>query len=274
MRKKILILVLTIVSIFTYSQTAREWLNKANVHISKNENKKAEQCLLKAISLTDPAEIDLYKTYANLGTVQRRIDKKKEALDSYNKALRIMPTSVFVLNNRASLKLDLKDFKGALEDYNIALHLDSLNEEIYINRAYLYKKMRDTSACVLDLKKALKIKPYSLPARNNYADVLMNQGKLTEALKIFTDLSNEYPNEPILLNNLAEVNLKMKNLDVALKYVNKAIAIKPAYDVAYVTRAEVAIANGDLKSAKKDLQKAVKLGNDDSKTLSLLSKCN
>jgi len=68
--------------------------------------------------------------------------------------------------------------------------------------------------------------------------------------------------------------MRLKDYSKAMEYVNRAIRIKATYDGAYVTRGEIYIRLGELAKAKKDFQKAIKLGCDESKVFDLLDKCN
>ena len=274
MRLKIIVIVVCMVSVSVYGQTRSEWIKKADICFSQSDYNGAETFYKKAIQLSESNQDDVYIHYSNLGTAQWRNEKKKDALESFNMADKLSPNNVFILNSRASLKGQLKDYKGSLEDYAQSVGIDSLNEETLINRSHLFKVMGDTVAALNDLERILKFNPKSLPARNNYADVMMNRGKYAESMKVFDELLSDHPNEPILLNNKADVYLKLKEYDKAMEYVNKAIRIKDTYYTAYVTRGEIYMKLGELGKAKKDFQKAIKLGCDETKVFELLDKCN
>lgn len=274
MRLKMTLLFVFVIVISVNSQSKKQLLDKAMVCWSKDDYESAEQLIKKAIEISPNDSEDLYLLYTNLGTAQRRNDKKKAALESYDIAHKLKPNSVYILNNRASLRYQLTDYQGGLDDYAHSLAIDSLNEDTYLNRSHLYKVMCDTISAIRDLQSVLRINPKSLPARNNMADVQMARGQLTEAMATFTTLLEEYPNEPILINNIAEIFLKMKDFDSSMKTINKAIKIKGSYAGAYLTRGEIFMKLGDLKSAKKDFQMAIKLKCDDDRVFGLLDQCN
>lgn len=273
MRKIISFIAIQLVVNGLFAQEFRQLIAEANARASKHQDAKAAQLLKKAIRITNPNEIDLYLVFTNLGAVQQRMHKNKDALASYNSALKLKPTSLFALNNRGVLKMGLNDYQGALADFGAAIQFDSLKEDAYINRSYLYKHQKDTAAAIKDLKRALRLKPYNAAARNSYADVLMCQGKLDEALKICAGLLDEFPHQPQMLNNMAEVYIRMKKYDQAMTYVNQAINVNAAFDAAYIVRAEIYLAAGDQKAAKKDLKKASSIGNKNPKIEKMLSSC-
>jgi tetratricopeptide (TPR) repeat protein len=56
--------------------------------------------------------------------------------------------------------------------------------------------------------------------------------------------------------------------------LKKAIELGKSYGNAYVTKAEILIAKGDRKKALKNLQKAVKLGENSNYVFDLIDECN
>lgn len=272
MKLNVLFLCFLMLSSTTYAQSLNELFRKAELSISKADYKTAEQVYKKIINQYGDYK-DLYVVYTNLGTVQRRNDKKAEALESYDIANKLHPNSVYVLGNRATLRQQLSDFKGALDDYTKLLEIDSLNEATLINRSHLYKLMKDTTSSLKDLYAVLKFKKNSLPARNNIADIQMARGQLKDAMKTFTDLLAENPGEWILVGNVGEVYFKMKEYEKAFEWANKAIKIKSNYDAPYITRGQVYMTRGDLKRARKDFQKAIELDTDDERAFDLLERC-
>lgn len=274
MRLKMTLLFVFAIVLSVNSQSKKQLLDKALVCWSKDDYESAEQLIKKAIEISANDSEDLYLLYSNLGSVQRKNNKKKAALESYDIAHKLKPNSVLVLNNRASLRTLLTDYQGALDDYAHSLAIDSLYEDTYVNRSHLYKVMCDTISAIRDLQSLLRINPKSLPARNNMADVQMARGQLTEAMATFTTLLEENPNEPILIINIAEIYLKMKDFDKSMQTINKAIKIKGSYAGAYLTRGEIFMKLGDQKRAKKDFQMAIKLKCDDNRVYELLDRCN
>lgn len=273
MKLKVLFICFIMLSSICLAQTRDELLRKAELSLSKEDYKTAEQMYQKIIDLYSNNYDELYIVYANLGTVQRRFDKKDKALESYDMANKLYPNSVFILNNRASLRIQLKDYNGAMDDLTKSLQIDSLNDVTLIGRSHLYKLMKDTTSALKDLYAILRFKKNSLPANNNIADVQMARGQLNEAMKTFTDLLAENPGEWILINNVGEVYFKMKDYDKAFEWANKAIKIKSNYDAPYITRGQVYMKRGDLKKAKKDFQKAIELDTDDERVFEFLERC-
>ena len=90
----------------------------------------------------DPANMRNALLFTNLGTVQRRLGKIDDAIDSYTLSLNITPYSVVTLLNRASLYLEKNLFDRAYVDYCNVIDIDKTNKEALLFRAYIYMQRR------------------------------------------------------------------------------------------------------------------------------------
>ena len=84
------------------AQTYDELVEKSFDFLEKDDLVSAEQYLKSALKL-EPANSRNFLLLTNLGTIQRRLGKKEEALVSYSAGLGIHPRSITLLENRASL---------------------------------------------------------------------------------------------------------------------------------------------------------------------------
>ena len=88
------------------SQTYDELIDKAMDAVEQDSLLLAENYFKEALRL-EPANMRNSLLFSNLGTIQRRMGKRKEALESYSLALNKTPFSVTMLLNRASLLLEM-----------------------------------------------------------------------------------------------------------------------------------------------------------------------
>ena len=84
---------------------------------AKNDSLTKSEILFKQALKMDPANMRNALLFTNLGTVQRRLGKIDDAIDSYTLSLNITPYSVVTLLNRASLYLEKNLFDRAYVDY-------------------------------------------------------------------------------------------------------------------------------------------------------------
>ena len=88
------------------AQTYDERITRAMDAVEKDSLYLAEQLLKDALN-SDPANMKNALLLSNLGTIQRRMGKNKEAIESYTLAINKTPFSVTMLLNRASLYLEM-----------------------------------------------------------------------------------------------------------------------------------------------------------------------
>ena len=82
------------------SQTYDELIDKAMDAVEQDSLLQAENYFKEALRL-EPANMRNSLLFSNLGTIQRRMGKRKEALESYSLALNKTPFSVTMLLNRS-----------------------------------------------------------------------------------------------------------------------------------------------------------------------------
>ena len=80
---------------------------------------------------------DNYLAHSNLAIALFKEGKIEEAIDHYNKAIRIKPSSQFY-GNRGIAYNKLGQYQLAIEDYNTAIRLKPDYAEAYNNRGLLY----------------------------------------------------------------------------------------------------------------------------------------
>jgi len=102
------------------------WIEKAMNAVEKDSLYEAEKYFKNALN-TDPANMRNAMLLSNLGTIQRRMGKNKEAIESYTLAINKSPHSVTMLLNRASLYLEMDHLDKAYSDYCNVIDLDRRN---------------------------------------------------------------------------------------------------------------------------------------------------
>lgn len=222
----------------------------------------------------DPTHAKAAVAWADIGTSLRRTGKREEAMEAYNEALRISPEHVKILMNRASLKRQQGDLQGSLTDYGRVIGLAPENSEAYMERANTKERLGDTLGEEADLVQAVKVAPKDHKVAVNLARLKKRTGRFDEARADLDRIIAEHPEEPIPYNNRADLLVVTNgDLEQALRDVQKAIELKPDYGNAYVTRAEIALAQGRKADAKADLDKAVDVGEKKEGLAELYEKC-
>ena len=152
------------------AQTYDELIDLSFKYIDGNDLPAAETSLVKAMEL-EPANPRNVLLLSNLGTIQRRLGKKDEAIISYTAALSRAPRNVTCLANRASLYAEMGQPENAITDYTSLLWIDGNNEDALYERGLLYLQIKNFSAAQTDFEKIVEINPNTLSGRMGIASL-------------------------------------------------------------------------------------------------------
>lgn len=241
------------------AQTYDELITRAMDAVEKDSLYQAEVFFKKALKL-EPANMRNALLFSNLGTIQRRMGKNKEALESYSLALNLTPYSVTMLLNRASLYLDMDYLDKAYLDYCTVIDLDAKNQEALQFRAYIYMRRRQYQEAKNDYQSLLEVIPDDKTARIGIAMVNQKMLRYRDSLEEFNRLIVDYPKDASLLKARAELEVDMSSLEMALLDLESAAKLTPDDADIYVMCGEIYLAQGRKREAYRAFEKAIELG--------------
>lgn len=259
MKKFIYIVVLMCFSMQTYAQTYEEWVGKAMNAIEVDSLYDAEKYFKEALN-KEPANMGNSLLLSNLGTIQRRMGKNKEALESYTLALNKIPHSVKILLNRASLYLELDYLEKAYSDYCNVIDLSPKNKEALQFRAYIYMRQRQYNEARNDYRMLLEEEPANKTARIGMVMANQKDGRYKEAFDELNRLVTDFPNDVSLLKARAELEVEMNSLDLALLDLEEAVKKTPNDADIYVMCGDIYLMQGRKREAYVAFEKAIELG--------------
>ncbi|MFV0397092.1 MAG: tetratricopeptide repeat protein [Bacteroidales bacterium] len=243
------------------AQTYNDYLDRSFSCLEMDDLICAEEALIKALRM-EPANINNGILLSNLGTIQRRLKRFPEAIISYSSGLMLMPKSVTLLMNRASLYCEIDSLQDALADYTTAILVDDKNEEAFYLRGLLKLQLADTTGARIDFDHILEFKPSSSRARLGLAALGKYMGRYTDSERLYSMVLSANPNDAEILLNRSEVYLLLNRLSKALEDVNKSIEIEKDNPLAYIMRAKIRLRQYDRRLAMQDLDRARQLGGD------------
>ncbi len=257
--KHLLACLFAVCSLPFYAQSYQELTEKAIDLILEERLQEAEATIRQALSL-EPDNIRNALLFANLGTLQRRQHRYGEAIDSYTYSLNLMPYSVQVLLDRASLYLHTGNPDKAFIDYCQVLDVSRENKEAYHMRAYIYLLRGDYKSSRIDFNKLLEIDPLNYNARFGLATLLQEEKKYNEAIDLLNQLVLEFPQDGMLLIARGGVEREMGQYELAITDFNAALEIDPEAVDAYLLRGDVYLSQNRKQAAREDFEKAIELG--------------
>ena len=260
MMKRIKLILIAVFACFQLSaQTYDELITRAMNAVESDSLYQAETWFKKALQL-EPANMRNALLFSNLGTVQRRMGKNQEALESYSLALNLTPYSITMLLNRASLYLDMDYLDKAYVDYCNVIDLDDKNQEALGFRAYIYMRRRQYQDARNDYQKLLEVVPGDKTARIGMAMVNQKLQRYRESLEEFNRLIVDYPKDVSLLKARAELEVEMNTLELALLDLENAVKMAPNDAEIYVMCGDIYLAQGRNREAYVAYEKAMELG--------------
>ena len=259
MKKVVYIILLCCSCLQLSAQTYDELITRAMDAVEKDSLYQAEGLFKQALQL-EPANIRNALLLSNLGTVQRRMGKNKDALESYSLALNLTPYSITMLLNRASLYLEMDYLDKAYVDYCDVIDLDADNAEAFGFRAYIYMRRRQYSDAKIDYQKLLEVTPGDKTARIGIAMANQKLQRYKESLEELNRLIVDYPRDASLLMARAELEVDMGTLDLALLDLESAVKLSPNDTDIYVMCGEIYLAQGRRREAYMAFEKAIELG--------------
>ena len=263
MKKSIFFLVIVAICALDCSissaQNYDELITRSFDYLDADSLPEAEEALREALRI-EPGNPGNGMLLLNLGTIQRRQGKLKEAEESYTIGLAFLPNNLTLLNSRAQLFAEMEKYPEAINDYTEVIYREPENEDAYYERALCKLMNQDTLGARLDLEQIDRFNPNSAKSRLGMAYVYKAQQMWREASELYDALIERNPRNASLLRERAEVFYFSNRMGAALDDVNKSIDFDPRDPYSYLLRAQIRYAKGDKEFARRDLNQALELG--------------
>lgn len=223
-----------------------------------NHLEDAEQ-MYKNVLKKDPTNKGNSLVWGNLGSVQQRLNKIDDALQSYSMALNLEPNLVKVLEQRALIYQDKKDYGRAMLDYSAVLDKDPTNELALVGRAYLRMEQNMLNEARLDFEGLLSHYPMHRQGELGLAILSQKQERYKESADRFSVLINRYPNDATLYEARGNMERESKQYELALLDYEEAgrISGDPLYNV---MQAMVYLDQKKKKTARVMIDRAARAG--------------
>ena len=210
-------------------------LQIANCYEMANQKEKALD-VLKEYSELVPDNQDIKKKIENLKRESNEPDSDEiynnkclslinlnrfdEAIECYDKALKINPHNFKAWNNKAFALHNLNRLDEAIECYDRVLKINPNDFNVLNNKAFSLHELNRLDEAIECYDKALKINPNYFEAWANKGFTLESLGRLDEAVECYNNALEIYPNHPDMLNRLsvikAQKNVSANSLEDAL----------------------------------------------------------
>lgn len=230
--------------------------NRGSVLKEVNRVKDAIADFTKAIGYKPDYKSSLY----NRGTAYKDINMLPEALADFNKALLLDPNFVEAYHNRG-LTYDLMgQSELAIKDFNKALTFDPNDVKVYVNRGVSYGKTNRMELAIADFNKALQIDPKNSDAYSDLGLAHSHKNMYEKAIEYYNKAIELKPKFTDAYFNRAIAYRNLKKMKEAIADLTASIATKPDFAMGYFQRGMVYKEINNKNEACSDFQKARELG--------------
>lgn len=182
---------------------------------------------------------DCVLAYYNRGNVKRNNNDIQGAIEDYNKAIALCPTSSEAYNNRGLAKVKMGDNKGAIADYNIAISLDSKFNDAWFNKGEADIKTGNFNEALHDFNKLIAINPDNAEAYYHRGYVNIHLSNFKDAIDDFTKTLSLNPDNAEAYGNRAFAKYSLKDFAGAINDCDNALKLNHSYEKALKLKTKI-----------------------------------
>lgn len=164
------------------------------------------------------------------------------------------------LNQRAD-SLSIKLNSPQLKEVNSELLKDPNNPALYNKRAKVYIGLKQLPEAIGDALRSIKLDSTQASYYNTLVDAYFAQNKTRQSKELLEIMEKKFPDNTEALLKLAELYYLVKQYQLGIEYVNKALKVNENLAKAYYLKGSIYRESGDTTRAISSLQTAVEQDN-------------
>ncbi|NJK66188.1 MAG: tetratricopeptide repeat protein [Microcoleus sp. SU_5_3] len=165
---------------------------------------------------------DLHKR----GNTLYNLNRFKEALETYDRAIAIRPDYAEVWQEKAKTLYELKKYRESQSAYDKAIELKPEYLEAWTGRGYALDKLQQPQGAIVSFENALKIQPDYPAAWQGRGDAMLNSQRYEEAIASYEKAVQFQPNLYQAWYNRGQAHQSLKQYEQAVQSYQKALEIK------------------------------------------------
>lgn len=201
--------------------------------------------------------------YVLLGQIYTLEESWDKAEEVFRRVKEIRPKSPIGYRSLTALHFRKGDYAASEKALLEGLAAIPENITLRISMAGLSEKRKDFEKAIKIYEKIVSNNPEVNIAVNNLASMLSDHRTDPESLRRALDLAKRFRNSkfPFFLDTLGWIHYRMNNYERAIRYLEKVVEALPAVAIFRYHLGMSYLAVNNRPSAKKELEKAVSLGN-------------
>ncbi|OOY17692.1 tetratricopeptide repeat-containing sulfotransferase family protein [Thioclava sp. DLFJ4-1] len=183
--------------------------------------------------------------------------RNRELVDQANRALRIHPDTILLLEFRAAGQGALGDHAGAAETYRRLIALRPDHADTHGNLGNELMELGQHEDAIVQFERVLTLRPRDPVALNNLGNALLALGREAEARTRFEAALEVAPNDVHMLNNLGNLLLNEGDFTGARLRLEKGLSLDPRHVLLLNNLGIVLLAQGDIAGAQARFEAAL-----------------
>lgn len=224
-----------------YEQTAQYDLALSLINSLISDNKGNDNLLLMKVYFQSKLKIDIAAADLKKLTASEKLSNSSVL----NKAL-------------GNQHYNNKEFDKAVTQYQLAFD-KAPNRQNVIDLSKAIHLTGDIAKSVTTLESYLKTTPDDSPVQAMLAGAYLNSANKTKALELYRQVIKKDPNNVLVLNNLAFLEIEQGDLKAGLTYAQKAVEVAPNVPEIMDTYAQALVANNQIAEGIKIFDEALLL---------------
>lgn len=172
---------------------------------------------------------------AQIFAIYLRQEQAASAANHYQRMLAYVPEEqrdqLTLIYNQRLIEADLPD--EALKVLNEPLSANPENTALLYSRAMLHDQLGNLELAEQDLRTIIEYDPQNATALNALGYILTeNTDRYSEAYELIKQALELDPNDPATIDSLGWVHYRLGNLEIAIRYLRKAMNIYPDHEIA------------------------------------------
>lgn len=234
-------------------------LNLASSYIKNNNISKA----IEELSLSAKFDPEAVEPHAVLALLYSSQNKLKLATGEYEVALKnaskLQPQNIDIYKSLGEIYIQQKKFKDAENTYRLILDLSPGDSEAHFYLANIYDELKNRDAAIVELKKALELKPDYHEALNYLGYLYVEENKNLDQAEIMIKKALEMePNNGAYVDSLGWFYFKQGKFKEAIKELERASSLLEDTAI-YDHLGDTYLKIDDIENAKLNWQKSLKL---------------
>jgi tetratricopeptide (TPR) repeat protein len=168
-----------------------------------------------------------YVMHNNYGNYLMNMGKLDEAVEHFNKSLKIKPRAAKVHNNLGNALSRLEKLDDAIEHYKTAISLESDFSDAHYNLAIVLSKQNKTDEAIKEYRESLHLDPGNVDALSNLGFELAQQGNSNEAIELYNKALAIEPENVITHGRLGLALASAGKIDEAIQEFRIVLKARP-----------------------------------------------